>query len=542
MHNDMGSLTYAACGVLILVYAWDRFNTPPSNRSSTRRALYWSSCAGYMISALALFVALSTLLEFGAWRTTIISSGDNPALPPPLIATLAMTTLLSSCPALKRLDAWILNTFLEWGAIPAEVKRRAAIMLPRSFSVAKEDLPVLRDAYADDCYGRTFSSHLRERGSDGIELSEYRLTRVAKLFQRINELRGLSRYSRFFAESAAEFDGIERQTVAFLRRSDTSLTLAARLANLEESTAYEELLAERQEQFAQGCHAIFADLALFLARAVLRSERSESDIVHRLREIGFATAEPMNEPDFPINGLTLLALGVFLYLASLSIFFSHVRPGSQPHSGVLVMVFKIALTRLVTVGVTVWLVQRFDVFRRGEDEAPKYFAYVLCGFIACVVATGVCLPFALFDMDPMTSLRNSTPLIVLSGLLCSVLALCCNDWPRDATPPFWLRWAEAAGCASVMVFGTGFMYLSDTMPASIGPLHGWMVAAWIALPSTMALMIGLFVPHIYRGARHAAAARRNEAMRRMAARQDVIPSAPVAQIGVRLSAQGSRAL
>ena len=50
-------LAYAACGGLIVVYALGRFNTPPSNRSSTRQALYWSSCLGYVLSALALFAA-----------------------------------------------------------------------------------------------------------------------------------------------------------------------------------------------------------------------------------------------------------------------------------------------------------------------------------------------------------------------------------------------------------------------------------------------------------------------------------------------------
>jgi hypothetical protein len=31
------TLTYATCGLLIIAYAWARFNTPPSNRSSTDR-------------------------------------------------------------------------------------------------------------------------------------------------------------------------------------------------------------------------------------------------------------------------------------------------------------------------------------------------------------------------------------------------------------------------------------------------------------------------------------------------------------------------
>jgi hypothetical protein len=469
---------------------------------------------------LALFLALSTLLEFAPWRKMLIADVDDSSLPAPLIATLAMTTLLSSCPALKSVDSWILKVFLEWGAIPAEVKRRAATMTPQSFSVTAEDVVALREAYGDDSFGDTLAGHLRERGAEGLELSQYRFTRVVKLYDCIQKLAGESRYARFFAEASDEFAELDKRVSAFLRRSDTSLTLAARLRDLESDRTYEDLVQERREAFAQSCRDIFRDLALFLARAVLCGERSERDIVDRLRAIGFATAEPMNQPNFPIDGLTLLALGVFLYLAALSVFFSHVTPTSQSHGSPLMMVFKVALTRLVTVGATVWLVQRYPFFRREPGDPPRYFAYVVCGLLTCLIAAAICVPFASLEADFAAAMRSSTPLILLSGILCSVLALCCNDWPWDRAPPAWLRLAEAAGCASVMAVGTALIYLEGMLPASLGELHGWMVAAWIGLPSTMALMFGCFVPHIYRNARIAAAARRNESSHSIAPGRD----------------------
>ena len=59
-------LAYLACGVLIIFYAWDRFSTPASNRSSTRQTLYLWGCAGYIVSALGVFAVLSVLLQVGA--------------------------------------------------------------------------------------------------------------------------------------------------------------------------------------------------------------------------------------------------------------------------------------------------------------------------------------------------------------------------------------------------------------------------------------------------------------------------------------------
>jgi hypothetical protein len=503
--GNLTNLAYVACGVLIVAYAWDRFNTPASNRSSTRQALYWWSCLGYMFSALAVFAALSLLLRIGPWRTALLGSADNPSLPAPLIATLAMTTLLSSVPPLKQLDAWILSAFLNWAAIPAEVKRRAAAMTPQSFRVTDEDVTALREVYGDGSYGDTLAEHLRGRSAEGLELSCYRFTRVVKLYDRIKNLAGEPDYCRFFAESADEFATLDRKVAVFLRRSDASLTFAARLRNLDMPAAYEELAQERREAFAEGCRDIFTELVLFLARAVLRSETSEEGIVRRLREVGFAASEPMNLPSFPIDSLTLLALGVFVYLATVCIWFDHLQ--GMPHfyaSGGLVGSCKIALARLVAVGVTVWLMQNYSVFRRTPGQPPRYFGYVVCGVIAGVVAAIVCLVFHLGDADLLGGLYGEAPLILLTVVMCAAVALCCDDWADGSVPPVWLRFIEAAGCASVMALGAALIYLADLLPISVGQMPSWMLAMWIGLPSFMALVIGGCVPSIYRSARHAA--------------------------------------
>ncbi|MBV9202481.1 MAG: hypothetical protein JOY83_22650, partial [Alphaproteobacteria bacterium] len=307
-------IPYSACGLLIVIYAWGRFNTPPSNRSSTRQALYWWSGLGYVLSALMLFAGLCFLLQAGEWRTLIFGPADNPALSASLMATLAMTTLLPSIPVLKRADEWLLAVFLDWAEIPAEVKRRAALMTPRSFEVTETDVAELCETYGDEGSGHASARHLRGRRGEGLELSQYRFTRVVKLYDRIGKLAGEPRYSHFFAETQDEFGELEKRVGEFLRRAGASLTLAERQDGLDEGEAFEELIAERRAEFAQQCSEIFVALARFLARAVLRSERSERDIVRRLREIGFSAAEPMNLPNFPIDSLAVLALTLFLYL------------------------------------------------------------------------------------------------------------------------------------------------------------------------------------------------------------------------------------
>jgi hypothetical protein len=492
-------LAYFICGVLIILYAWDRFNTPASNRSSTRQALYRWGCVGYVVSALGLFAVLSILLEFGPWRTMLLGPVDKLSLPAPFIATLAMTTLLSSVPLLKRIDGWFLSTFLDWAAIPAEVKRRAATMTPHNFRVTEEEAKTLRDACSNGSYGSTLAKHLCARCNDGME-SQYCLTKILRLYDRIKNLEGRSGYTRFFSGVADEFAALERKVTIFLRRSDISLTLAKRLRKVrgQNARAYQDLMEERRNTFAEDCRNLFGELALFLARAVLRSEPSEKDIVDRLSEIGFfgSASEPMNLPRFPIDSLTLLAGAMLLYF-----WIVLQLPIVPHHDDWLFIASKVTIARLASIGLTVWLMQKnYSVFHRLPGGPPRYFGYVLCGVLAAAASAGVCLIFS-----SGLPIKADLPIIVLSGVLCAALSFCCDDWTKDTVAPTWLRFVEAIGCGLLVAAAMALLYFgTDLLPTGI--------SRWVlVLPSVLALIVGVWVPHIYRSAHLAAMSERGNA-------------------------------
>jgi hypothetical protein len=103
-----------------------------------------------------------------------VNLSSEASLPVPLIATLAMTTLLPSLPILKRVDSWLLSN--------SQLGR----YLSRGTVADGEDGP--RGLYCDQngCrgasrilrgrYGDTFTEHLREEATGGLKRSEYRFT------------------------------------------------------------------------------------------------------------------------------------------------------------------------------------------------------------------------------------------------------------------------------------------------------------------------------------------------------------------------------
>ena len=85
----------------------------------------------------------------------------------------------------------------------------------------------------------------------------------------------------------------------------------------------------------------------------------------------------MNLPRFPIHSLTVLALAIFVYLLVAVVFFDRLMGAPQLHqiSGLMIAV-KVAVVRLGTIGLTVWLMQRYAVLdpKEAQEEAPPVSA------------------------------------------------------------------------------------------------------------------------------------------------------------------------
>ncbi len=361
----------------------------------------------------------------------------------------------------------------------------------------------LQERYGDDAYGDTLARHLSANRGEGLELSEYRFTRVVKLYDQTRHLDGESRYARFFAENMDMFSVLERRVDAFLRRSAGVLTRAARLREVETPATYEELMHERREDFAKECREVFGELALFLSRALLRSETSEAHIVERLRSIGFAAAQPMNKPEFPIHSLTLLGIALFLYLSGFSFVLHHGQAGND----LMMKIAVVTVSRLAAIGSVLLLIQRYVFFQRLPGEAHRYFAYLVCGILGAAAAALIYYPllYAWVQSDPV---HNMVPSIMITGIICAVLAFCCNDWVADERPPRWLPLAEAAVCATVVTVAMALMVAADWMDLNKTSNGDYSLKVVIvAGVNLMAVMIGSYVPHIYRAAHRAAAAR-----------------------------------
>ena len=509
--------TYAAytfCASMIAIYAWERFNTPSTNRSSTRQLLYWQSCVGYILSALSLFGVLSLLLEQAVWRD-LLGLKDNQSLPAPLLATLAMTTLLPRVPLLSRVDRWLLDLFLDWAAIPAEVKRRAAALTPHGFTVDRADMQRLAER-CDGLFGEFFASHLGDRRDTDLERSRLRFTRVAKLYLQIQDLSSEPRYSRFFDQHAEEYTALATETEGFIRTAIGELDLPLDcIRSPKAATTKSCRIASGTLRMTAG-NASLPSRASLLGGTAIRDQRKghrrapASDSLPRSGadkrpRFSHQQSDRIGRGHLRVSGADRTPVLVSVHDRAERPVTNTVMPGP------FAIAAKITLVRVATLALTVYLIQRYAFFRRGPGEQPRYFAYLVAGVAAAALTAAAGLVLHLSDSNPFAGVQTEGAIILLSLMLCTAVAFCCDDWTEETRPPRWLRPAEAAGCGFVMALGMVIVIAANLIPFQ--PAGGPLIAAFIGLPGALGAIVGACVPHIYRETRRVAAARRAEADR-----------------------------
>lgn len=511
--------TYVICIASVAIYAQRRLATPMSNRASTRAQLYRQAERGYVACTLTLFIVLSAALQLAAMRQLLVGLKLNgipqlegiAMLPAPLLATVLLTIFLPNVFLVRDVDGWLLNFFKSRANIPQELRCRADRLTPQVFQVAPEELRGIRRLIEEEALPEQLRGHLAAERGSGLQLSRYRLTRVLKLFGIVRALERDARCNRLFFSYAAEWRAVQGELREFCDRAATGLEEARKLHERVLPGEYESLMADRRESFGETSKLIFGKLAQLAAGAVLTSEATEHGIGERFRAMGFAVADEAERTDFPLRSLTGLALALLLFLVVTDLVLRrmHLLPEiadlRSPVGDSARPVF-IVLSHAITIGVTVWLVQRYPALQRQAGGRLRWDIYLLCGLLGAAVlaAMWLCLFLLRYSEFPRTGDEWNMLLAVgaMVGSLCGAVACFCDIsdecWPR-ALPR---RATEGVGCLAFMALVATLLLpgLPPEVGAKLAQSPG-LGAVMVLLPASVAFIVGSFVPHICRAER-----------------------------------------
>lgn len=302
----------AIAGILVMTTAWARFATPKLNQVSTTQAQFYWSRGAYMLAALAFYAALTKTIAASSVFTSLFSGGaplspSVAAIPIPYIAALIMTTLVPHCPGVARIDKAVLGFFRALGSVPVEAGRlaelieRAPYVAPGRFQrsiVEYAQLNALPAGLVDEL-----------RFVDG-ESARARFTRNLSLYVEIQHLKTSRGFRRFFVEFAAETAEFDLAFAKFIAQSAAFFAFSASVpADRQRGVGS---LRDARVTFKNQCADFNRLLSLFLARALLKSSWTSSDLDEHLKNLGFAALNYRSAGALPLN--TLATIGVYIVL------------------------------------------------------------------------------------------------------------------------------------------------------------------------------------------------------------------------------------
>jgi hypothetical protein len=500
--NPTQVIFIAICGLIMALHADGRFNTPLRNRSTTRRRLYQQARLSYIcVTVLVLFILAWILKDF--WHFPVKESSQDSQLLELLIALVFLTDGIPHIPFLSEIDRTLLDFFKRVANIPKEVQRCAEQLKPELLRIEGDDLSILTAFIEDEgTLPNELRCHLRADQGDPVDISEYRFTRVLKLYKALMDLASSSKYERFFGDYAEEWEQAQDDFQKFCLRSVTSLELAVKYRADNAVAVHKELLEDIQENFRLRCRERFCQLALLLAGALVSSVPDEEQLATALRQIGFE----VNYEDaiaFPVDELSQLAVilfvSVFAVYACVPLLLP--RVGVVPTSSARIMwplLTVLSYFTAMTVTIT-WLVAHPRAITKRIRPWGKYIVCAVLAGMSVAVLCGIFLIVRYLSNEhfhwlliPRLSLAIAT--------MCFVVAILCETEVGDDLEHTFRHLAEGIWVGGTMLLAEVVLdlYLGP-LPLDHEILLGVRTITFtLIVPTFLATIVGFWVPHMYR--------------------------------------------
>jgi len=488
-------LVTIACGLIVMLYAAKRYDTPETNRLSTTKPLFFLTGAGYMATSLMLFLLLceivlkpGVLTFLGVAQDTISKFAS-----PPVLAAVILTTMLPNVAVLNTADEWLLKRFQRWGRIPHGVGNLADMLAPNRLPLQQDDLDKLKTWIKED---GDIPNEIAKNVRSVSDLSSHGLfTRILWLYRELEKLDALSSYIKAFRVNQEGWQTVRDDFRVFTAQSQAFFLLFDQL-RLVDGAAGEDALKQAGDRYREICRKIYRQLTELLARLLLNVEASEFRIQFRLQSMGFAFVEP--PPPLPIG--PFLFMGVVMILAILSVI-AVVQPDNGRSSIPLTTAaLLIGITKMIGVLAAILPKVRWAWFRPANDRTLPYLPWLTSAFLAMLVAFVVeRLAIAIlyhglseainFEKFPLTPLAPTTFTLSLAiAIVCDIDFRLGNGLLR--------RISEGMLCGATMA-STIFVCLKLLDITSATAAQTWPWFPFI-FSFSIGFVSGFFGPYLYR--------------------------------------------
>ena len=370
--------------IFVVVYSYERFNDPISNRSSTTAARYHLAALSYTIAYLCIFFILSNYPAL--IRPLIDSMGKDAAeqfdkLPPALVVALLLTGFLQKIPVLSQIDKRLRERLEYLAAIPFEVRRLSKQLRNAEFLVG--------DATQKEIYRRLRDENL---ACDDINFEDrnesyWLWNKASVLMYQLSRWEEGRKTSAYMAAKSAEYNGLKNR---YYRLSEMAKSCANICCQSRRDAEQDPAIAELIKTFQEQCRGLITAQCEFISHGALKSLFTNQSRIAALRDMGFQLPDKDDDAGLTVNQMATLLVALFGGMLTVMIL-SGGSFGSDPKT--LIIITLIATMNMVAVATAVYTKGMWAISLPDANGSRPVFYYLLIALAAVIVSIPVTLFF-----------------------------------------------------------------------------------------------------------------------------------------------------
>lgn len=434
----MNIVEFSLGALFVAINAYERFNTPPTNRSTTTPARYYSTALMYVSIACITFFVFS---KYPALLTLIGGSNVPESvtkLPAALVAALVLSVLLDKMPFFAPLDSWLRQKLQHIANIPYEARRLSRRLLRAPFTIETD----VRAQIQEILLQNGFSSD--DIQFERSESAQHTITKIVVLMDHLRRWEGERKFSGFMSDSADEIQGLKLCCDQLTKKARRCFNHIRDLPQYSSDLKSAQMGNDYRNDLRENAEELLSKIFDFISRGILQCGVAHSVRRRELAALGFEA----EVADY--RGYLSFHQIVSLFAVTASVLlFGGVIASSQSGASFpaqLRIVIMVATIYCVAIVCALHPKDHWTIARRGsQGERPAAF-YAVVGLLAALCGLAVSFIFKLIQFAPdfgraVDDVKISHPWLLMSFSIAIVTAYLSDN--RGTEFGRWQRLVEA---------------------------------------------------------------------------------------------------
>lgn len=375
--------------LLIVIYAAERFNTPPTIRTSTTAGRYYAAATVYLLVYLTTFYVFTKypkllglvmeLFDINIDTSKAEVGSSDTGL---ILVALLLSLLVPKIPVISEIDTRLRRFLHRLAAIPYE-----AIRLSKEIQHSRYWVPSsVRDSLVDELEEQGFQHKTIDSHDPVIQ----GWVTIISLITQLKAWDHSHQFAIFVQERSGQFERIKEHYARLSRMARNAVALS------DQANAQPELkaLQDASNKFRSNLHseqqALLREICDFISHGVLKTCFRYGSRQKMMNDMGFLDVGKDSSLGLSVNQTVMLfGLLLALVLGNFILF----RPPDAGGERLLLMVTMIVSIYSAAVICAVAPKQRWSFFQYNQTDYYPTAGYLLSGLMAVITASAISVFF-----------------------------------------------------------------------------------------------------------------------------------------------------